>query len=385
MYERTFTEPYFTEGHHIFRKTIRDFVEKELAPNSREWEKACTFPREVFQKFGKLGALGIRFDPKFGGAGLDYWYSVSYIEEMPRSRMAGLNMSILVQSDMATPVINDLGTPEQKKEFLEPAIKGEKIAAIGVSEPWVGSDVANLRTTAKRVGGDYVINGAKTFITNGTRADFITLMVRTGEPGYGGISILLFPTDTKGFKVSRALEKIGNHTSDTAELAFEDCKVPARNLLGEENQGFIYLMQNFQSERLTAGISAPAGAELMWMDAERYASERVAFGKPIGKFQVWKHRLVDLMTEIEAGRRLAYHAADLYNRKIPCTKEISMAKLFCGEMVNRVADACLQIHGGYGYIEEYDIARAWRDARLITIGGGTSEIMREIISKTLGL
>lgn len=378
-------ENYFTENHNIFRKSVRDFVEKELAPHSEEWEKSESFPREVFKKMGELGFLGIRMPEKYGGSGLDYWYTVCFAEELPRSRMAGLNMSILVQTDMATPVIAEIGTEEQCKEFLVPAIKGEKIAALGVTEPGAGSDVANIKTTAKRVGGDYVINGAKTFITNGTRADFITLAVRTGGEGYGGISLVLFPTDTKGFSVGRKLKKLGNKTSDTAELFFDNCKIPVRYLLGEENHGFYYIMNNFQGERLVAAVTGIAGCQLMWEDAYRYSLERHAFGKPIGKFQVWRHRLVDLLTQIEAGRMLTYHACDLFNRKINCVREISMAKLYVAELAIKVANECLQIHGGYGYMEEYDISRAYRDVRLLSIGGGTSEIMKEIIGKLIGL
>lgn len=221
---------YFREEHELFRKTVREFVERELTPHADEWEKAEEFPREIFRRMGELGLLGLRFKEAHGGAGTDYWYTVVLAEELPRSRSAGVNMSLIVQTDMATPVIAELGTPEQIEEFLKPAIRGEKIAALGISEPGAGSDVANICTTARRVGDDFIINGAKTFITNGTRADFITLAVRTGDAGYGGISLVTFPTDVKGFRVARKLRKIGNHASDTAELAFEDCKIPARYL-----------------------------------------------------------------------------------------------------------------------------------------------------------
>jgi citronellyl-CoA dehydrogenase len=376
---------FFTEEHEIFRKSVRDFVEKELAPHSDAWEAAQDFPNDVFRKFGKLGFLGAGHPEEHGGSGGDYWHVAVVCEELPRSRMAGMNMAILVQAQMATPIIGAVGTAEQIDEFLKPALAGERIAALGVSEPGAGSDVANLRTTARRDGGDYVVNGQKTFITNGARADFITLAVRTGGPGYAGVSLVLFPTDTKGFKVGRKLRKIGNHTSDTAELYFEDCRIPARYLLGEENLGFYYIMQNFQGERLVAAIAAVAGSQLLWEDAFRYANERHAFGRPIAKFQVWRHELVDLLTQIEAARWLTYRCVDLYNRKVPCVKEISMAKLFAGEMANEVADRCVQVHGGYGYIEDYHCARAYRDVRLLTIGGGTSEIMKEIIGKIVGL
>lgn len=376
---------FFEEEHEIFRKTFRDFVEKELAPHAEEWEKAQLFPREVFTKMGQLGYLGVHYPEELGGGGGDYWMSVVYAEELVRARCAGLGMALMVQTDMATPIIGEIGTREQKQEFLVPAIRGEKIAALGVSEPGAGSDVAGIRTTARKVGDEYVINGAKTFITNGTRADFITLAVRTGPEGYGGISLVLFPTDVKGYRVTRKLAKAGNHASDTAELSFEDCRIPTRYLLGQENQGFYYVMMNFQGERLIAAVSAVAGGQLAVEDAIAYGRERQAFGRPILKFQVWRHQFADLLTEIEAGRWLAYRAVDLYNRRQDATKEITMAKLFCGELLNRVTDRCLQFYGGYGYMDEFPISRQWRDARLITIGGGTSEVMKEILSKRLGL
>jgi citronellyl-CoA dehydrogenase len=234
------------------------------------------------------------------------------------------------------------------------------------------------------VGDEYVINGAKCWITNGTRADFITLAVRTGGEGYGGVSLVLFPTDVKGFRVTKKIKKVGNHASDTAELAFEDCRIPKRYLLGEENHGFYYIMMNFQGERLIAAIKGVAGSQLALDDTVRYTQERSAFGRPILKFQVWRHTFAQLATEIEAARWLTYRACDLFNRKQDAVKEITMAKLFAGELLNKVVDRCVQAHGGFGYSDEFPISRQWRDARLITIGGGTSEIMKEILSKRLG-
>ena len=381
----------FNEQHDTLRKTVRDFAEKEIAPHSAEWDEKEIFPKEIFKKAGDLGLLGIRFGEDVGGLGLDYWYTVAYAESLTWTKNAGVNMALMVQSDMATPVINDLGTKEQKQEFLAPAVRGEKIAALGVTEPQVGSDVANLRTTAKKVaGGDYVINGAKTFITNGTRADFITLLVRTGDVGFGGVSIFLFPTNTKGFTVGKKLKKIGNHASDTAELHFDNCRVPGRYLLGEENMGFVYLMNNFQSERLIASVAACAGMKKMVAEAIKYGHEREAFGKPIIKNQVWRHKFVEHMSHIEAAQQLTYLACDLYDKEKrlggrPAVKEISMAKLVACDLMQKVAYDCQQFHGGYGYMWEYDISRAWADARLLTIGGGTSEIMKEIIAKFSGL
>ena len=380
------SETFFTPEHELFRKSVRDFVTKELAPHAEEWEEAGVFPRDVFSRFGEMGALGASYPEKCGGSGGDWWYTVCLAEELVHSRMAGLNMGILVQAAMASPVIADLGTDEQIQEVLKPALRGQKVLALGVSEPGAGSDVASIRTTALRDRDEFVVNGTKTFITNGTRADVITLVVKTDpEAGHGGVSILLFPTDTKGFSVSRSLKKLGNWSSDTAELAFQDCRVPARCLLGEEGMGFYYLMQNFQGERLIAAVGGVAGAQHAIDMSVEYGRQREAFGRPILRYQVWRHQFVDLLTQVEAARRLTYHACDLFNRKIPCVKEVSMAKLFAAETGQHVVDRCLQFHGGWGYMDEYDISRAWRDMRLLSIGGGTSEIMKEIIAKLVDL
>ncbi|MFO0724784.1 MAG: acyl-CoA dehydrogenase family protein [Myxococcota bacterium] len=374
---------FFTAEHDLFRKSVRDYVATKLRPHAEAWEAEGIFPRSVFQEMGDLGFLGIRVPETYGGSGLDFWYTTAFVEELVGSTMAGLNMGIMVQTDMATPIIWEIGDDYHKRNFGMPAAKGQAIAALGVSEPNAGSDVANLLTHAKSDGDDYVINGQKTFITNGTRADFITLAVRTGEAGYGGVSLMLFPTDTRGFKVGRALKKIGNHTSDTAELFFEDCRIPKKNLLGEENHGFYYIMRNFQGERLVAALSAVAGAQRAVEEALAYGQERKAFNRPIGSFQVWKHKFVEHLTAIEAARRLTYHACDLFNRKEECTKEITMSKLFAGDLVQKVVYDCQQFYGGWGYVEEFPIARAYRDVRLVTIGGGTSEIMKEILTKLL--
>jgi citronellyl-CoA dehydrogenase len=371
----------FTPEHEMFRRTLRDYVVRELAPHALEWDEAGIFPREVFSGLAEIGALGINYPEEVGGSGGDYWFVAVLAEELVHSRNAGVNMAVLVQSQMATPIINEIGTPEQKKEFLAPALAGEKIAALGISEPDAGSDVANIKTTARRVGDDYLINGAKMWITNGSRADFITMAVRTGGPGYGGISLVTFPTDVKGFAVSKKLSKIGNLASDTALLFFEDCKIPARYLLGEENQGFYHVMTNFQGERLVAALGAVSGMQQLVEESLRYGNERDAFGKPLIKHQVWKHKFVEHLTGIEAARWLTYRACDLFNRREPAVKEISMAKLFAGDLMQKVVYDCQQFHGGMGYVVETPVARAFRDARLLTIGGGTSEIMKEIISK----
>ena len=381
-------DQFFTEEHQIYRRSVREWCDKEIVPNIEKFETEELTPRWVFKRAGELGFLGARFPEAHGGFGGDVWHTVVWTEELAKTGVAGTSMGLMVQSDMATPVISEIGNDYHIETYLKPALAGDMVAALGVTEPGAGSDVASVRTTAIRDGDDYVINGAKTFITNGTIADFITLAVRTNpdaEPNWSGVSLVIFPTDTPGFSVGRKLKKLGNHSSDTAELHFDNCRIPAKNLLGEENHGFIYIMRNFQGERLVAAISAIAGARRAWERSVAYGKEREAFGRPIIKFQVWRHEFVQLMTEIEAGQLLAYHAADRFNRGMEATKEISQAKLFNADLANKVMDRCLQFAGGMGYMEEYFIARAWRDARLVSIGGGTSEIMREIISKCIGL
>jgi citronellyl-CoA dehydrogenase len=385
----------FREEHDHFRKTVRQFAEKELAPFADEWERAEIFPNSVFHRAGELGVFNAHYPEEQGGAGGDYWFSVAKAEELVRCQSAGVSMGLLVQGDMATPVISDLGTKEQIEEFLTPAIKGEKIAALGVTEPNAGSDVAGIQTTAKKDGDDYVINGSKTYITNGCRADFVTLLAKTNpEAGAHGCSFFLIPTKTKGFSVAKKLKKIGNHASDTAELAFEDMRIPKRYLLGEENQGFMHLAQNFQTERLIACISSNAGAQLVIDDAIAFGRDRKAFGKPIIKREYWQHKFVDLQAKLEAAKALAYRACDQYNderyvQKIPISfetvKMISFAKIFCAEIGTEIMDQCLQFHGGAGYMEEYKIGRAWRDQRLVRIGGGTTETMRYYVAKLMGL
>ncbi|MCC6806638.1 MAG: acyl-CoA dehydrogenase family protein [Deltaproteobacteria bacterium] len=388
--------PQFTEAHDMFRKTVRQFTEKELLPHVEKWEHDKIFPaKEIFKKAGDLGILGAHYPEDVGGGGGDYWFSVCKAEEYPRCRMGGPPMALLVQSDMATPVINDLGTKEQKEEFLTPAIKGEKIASLGVSEPGAGSDVAGISTVAKKDGDDYLISGSKTYITNGAQADFVTLLTKT-DPGAGahGCTFFLVPTKLKGFEVSKKLIKAGNHSSDTAMLFFDNVRVPKRYRLGEEGMGFMYLMQNFQTERLIACVGSTAGMQLAIEDSIGYGKDRMAFGKPIIKREYWQHKFVDLLCKVEACRALTYQAVAEYNREkyvektelsMDTVKLISMCKVFVGDTSNEVFDQCVQFHGGAGYLEEYPISRAWRDARLLRIGGGTTETMRYYIAKLLGL
>ncbi len=385
----------FKEEHQIFRQQVRTFVENELAPKVDQWEEEKLFPNSVFKQAGDLGILGAHYPEDVGGGGGDFWMSVVKSEELTRCGAAGVVMGLLVQADMATPVINDLGSREVKDEFLVPAIRGDIVAALGVTEPGAGSDVAGLRTTARAVGDEYVINGSKTFITNGTRADFVTLMVKTDpEAGHNGISIIVCPTDVKGFSISKKLEKAGNWSSDTAELFYEDVRVPKRYLLGEEGMGFVYLMQNFQSERLVGCVSGLAGAKLALDRSVQFGRERVAFGKPLIKREYWQQKFVDLYTKYEAAKALTYNACAAYNEEkfvnegpisMETTRIISMSKAYVGDVTAEIMDQCLQFHGGMGYLEELWVARAWRDARLFRIGGGATEVMRYTVAKIMGL
>jgi len=373
--------PYFTEEHDLIRQTVTRFCKEEIAPYAAEWDEEGIFPRELFNKAGALGMFGIRIDPKWGGSGQDWWATAAYVESLSNSDSGSINMAFLVQSDMTLPVIQELGTAEQKDEFIPRAVQGEWIGALGISEPGGGSDVAAVKTRARIEGSDLVISGQKLWITNGTRCDYIVLAVRTGAEGHKGISLVLFPTKTKGFTVGKKLKKIGNLASDTAELFFDECRVPVRNILGEKDRGFYYIMENFQGERLVASLGALAAMEkgLRW--AIDYGHERTAFGSPIGKFQVWRHRFAEHLTAVEAGRWLTYRALDLVNRGKRAVREITMAKLYTSELSQKVAYDCMQIFGGFAYTTEYPIGRMWRDLRLNTIGAGTSEVMKEIIAK----
>ena len=385
----------YKEEHNLFRQQVRKFVETEISPHADKWEEDELFNAELFKEAGRRGILGAQYPEDVGGGGGDFWMSVVKTEEFPRGNCAGVSMALMVQSDMATPIIGDIGTKEQKEEFLAPALQGEKIAALGVTESGAGSDVSGIRTTARLVGDEYVINGSKTYITNGTRADFVTMMVKTDtEAGHGGISMILVPTDVKGYSVSRKLKKVGNWASDTAELFFEDMRVPKRYLLGKEGMGFIYLMQNFQSERLVACTAAMAGAKLALDRSVEWGQERTAFGKPLMKREYWQQKFVDLYIKYEAATALTYKACDAYNEdkfvkggmpSMETAKLTSMAKAYCGDVSGEIMDQCMQFHGGMGYLEELWVGRAWRDARLMRIGGGTTEVMRYTIAKMMNM
>lgn len=376
--------PPYTEEHELFRQSVRAFAEREIAPYSDMWDELREFPDELFHKAGEQGYFGLRLDEKYGGLGLDYWYAGIMIEELMRARNVGVVVGLLIQCEMATSVIHKYGSEELKQEFLVPAIRGERIAALGVTEPGAGSDVAAIRTTARRVGDDYVINGQKTLITNGTRAHFVTLAVRTGEPGAGGVSVVLVPSDAPGYSRGRVLRHTIVPSSDMAELYFEDCRVPARNLVGEENRGFRYVMDLFQGERLVLAYLINSLAREMIQEAMHHMCERSAFGKKLAEMQVWRHRFADLFTDLEASKMLAYRTTDLLNRgDREADVAASMARLFAAELIRRVATDCAQIFGGYGLMEEYWIARAISGVHGFGVGAGTQEIQREIIAKRL--
>ena len=376
----------FTGEHQAVRRAIRKFVEAEISPHVEEWERQGYFADWVFPRMGELGFLSLRYPEKYGGAGGDYFMGMVLAEEMARCGVGGLPMSVAVQTDMATPPVMQFGTEEQIKKYLIPALKGEKVACLGITEPNAGSDVASIETRAVRDGDHWVINGRKIFITNGVRADFITLVAKTSpDRGYNGVSLFLVDRGTPGFTVTRKLQKLGMRSSDTAELLFEDCRVPAENMLGVENRGFHQIMWELQGERLIGAAGAVSGAQKTFETALEYARQRTQFGRPLVKFQVIAHKLAEMATEIEAARQLVYSTARKFAAGEYPVREISMAKLVGAQVGFRVADAALQIHGGYGYMMEYPVQRSWRDSRLNRIGGGTDEIMKEVIAKTLGL
>jgi alkylation response protein AidB-like acyl-CoA dehydrogenase len=375
----TSTNP-FTEEHQLLRQSFRQFVEKEITPNVEHWESNKICDRGVFQKMGEQGFLGVSFPVKYGGSGMDMWSAVVITEELAFANVGGLSLSLYAHSYLALPAINALGTEEQKQQYLVPALKGEKIAALGITEPNAGSDVGGITTRAEDKGDHFVVNGSKMFITNGTMADVIILAVRTGENH--NLSLLLFDTKTPGFNAISVHNKLGMHTSDTAQLFFENCIVPKSALLGKQNSGFYYIMSNFQEERLIACITGTAAADLAFQKAKVYMKERKAFGQPIAQFQVLRHKLAKMAVSIEACRSISYRAVAEYIEKGPeAYRIISMAKVFVGDEVFNIVNESLQIHGGWGYMEDYGVARILRDIRLLNVGAGTTEVMLEIISK----
>jgi acyl-CoA dehydrogenase len=377
----------FTDEHEMLRRTVRAFVEKEVAPHVDAWEEAGRIPREFWRRLGELGLLGLEFPVEYGGGGGDFLSSVVLGEEMARCRSGGVAFSVLVHTDMSSPWLTRYGTPAQKRAYLPGIVRGETVCALGITEPGTGSDMAGIATRAVRDGDRYLLTGSKIFITNGVYGDLYFVAARTG-PGtadrrHAGISMFLVEGGTPGFTVSRRLDKMGMRASDTAELSFQECPVPASSLLGEEGRGFHQLAAGLQRERVMAAVLALAGAAQALEDTTAYLRERQAFGGPLGDKQVLRHRVADMATEIEAARQLVHHAAALYAAGRECATEVSMAKLFATEVANRVAYQAVQLHGGYGYMREFGVERFFRDVRLWTIASGTSEIMREIIAKRL--
>jgi alkylation response protein AidB-like acyl-CoA dehydrogenase len=375
----------FTDEHEALRESISSFVAKELAPHSEEWEET-TFPNSVFARMGELGFLGLDKPEAYGGQGGDYYTSLVLGEEMTGANSGGLAMGVAVHTDMAMPPILAFGTEEQKQEWVVPAIAGQKVLCLGITEPDAGSDVAGIKTRAVRDGDDYVINGSKTYITNGHRADVIVLVTKTdADAGYDGFTLFLVPMDAPGVIREKKLVKLGMHASDTALLAFQDVRVPASAVLGQVGKGFYHIMWELQGERLIGAAGCVASAQRCFERTLTYAQERKAFGRSLGSFQVTRHKFAEMATKIESARQMVYVTAWRFaNGEYP-VREISMAKLHSARIAVEVADECIQIHGGAGYMREYGVERAWRDLRLNRIGAGTDEIMLEVIGRSYGL
>ncbi|EJL08377.1 acyl-CoA dehydrogenase family protein [Pseudomonas chlororaphis] len=378
-------QEYFDPSHQLVRDSVRRFVEREILPDIDQWEEAQGFPRELYLKAGAAGILGIGYPEALGGSHEgDLFAKIAASEELMRCGSGGL-VAGLGSLDIGLPPIVKWARPEVRERVVPQVLAGEKISALAVTEPGGGSDVANLQTRALRDGDFYRVSGSKTFITSGVRADFYTVAVRTGEPGFGGISLLLIDKGTPGFTVGRQLQKMGWWASDTAELFFDDCRVPASHLIGVENLGFACIMGNFQSERLALALMANMTAQLALEESLKWAREREAFGKPIGKFQVIKHRLAEMATALEVSREFTYRQAAKMAAGQSVIKEISMAKNFATDTADRITYDAVQILGGLGYMRESLVERLYRDNRILSIGGGTREVMNEIISKQMGL
>ena len=376
---------YFTDEHRQFRDNLRRFIEQEIVPKAGAWEEAGMVPREVLRQMGSLGYLGIRYPEQYGGSALDTVYSAILAEELGRSTFGGFAVTVTVHTDMASPHLANFGTPEQLQRWLPAVIRGEKVCAVAVTEPDAGSDVAGIRTRAARDGDHWVIDGSKMFITNGVHADLYFLGAKTDPAAKGsrGISIFAVEKGTPGFRVSRALKKSGWLSSDTAELVFENCRVPAANLLGQENKGFYQIMRNFQNERMVLGAACVGEAARAIEMTVAYGRERKAFGATLWDKQAIRQRLAARAAQVEAARALVYHAAWLDAQGRECVKEVSMVKALCGELVNDVLYDCQQFHGGFGYMREAAIERMVRDARVEAIGGGATEVMLEEVAKRM--
>ncbi|WP_020410686.1 acyl-CoA dehydrogenase family protein [Hahella ganghwensis] len=375
----------FNDTHDMVRATVRKFIKRHVLPHIQEWEENNEFPREIYQLAGQAGILGIGHPERWGGtAPDDIFMKLAASEELMRSTSGGFVAS-LGSLDIALPPLEQWGTPALQDKVISEVLSGEKIAALAITEPDGGSDVANLKTRAVKEGDCYIVNGSKTFITSGVRADYYTVAVRTGKEGHGGISLLLVEKGTPGFHIGRKLNKMGWWASDTAELFFEDCRVPAANLIGPENTGFIAIMNNFLKERLALSVMAYMTAQIAYEEALAYVKQRQAFGRPIGKFQVIRHKLVDMASQIDISRQYTYHAAELTQAGKNPIKEVSMAKNFATDTADMVTYEAVQVFGGMGYMRESVVERLYRDARILSIGGGTTEIMKEIIARQIGL
>ncbi|WP_404332720.1 acyl-CoA dehydrogenase family protein [Mesobacillus maritimus] len=376
----------FTEEHEMFRKAVRSFLEKEVIPFIESWENNGETPRSLYRRMGELGYLGIKFPEEYGGSGLDVIMEAVFTEELARCGAGGVGAAIGAHTTIAMTNIWRYGTHEQKLKYLVPGIKGEAISALGVTEPNGGSDVSGIKTNAKKDGNYYILNGSKTFITNGVNADYVIVAAKTRkEPIHRNISLFIVETNSEGYSVGKKLKKLGWRSSDTGEIFFDNVRVPKENLIGKENEGFLYIMNNFQYERMTLAVGCIAAAEKALELATKYSKERIQFKKPLSEFQVLRHKMVDMAVDIEKARNITYRALYLYNKGENCITEATMAKAYASEMLNRVTDQALQIHGGNGYMMEYPIQRIWRDARIQTIGGGTTQIMNEILTKQLGI
>ncbi|HYM50071.1 MAG TPA: acyl-CoA dehydrogenase family protein [Candidatus Limnocylindrales bacterium] len=376
----------FTDEHEAFRDTVRRFIAKEVTPYVESWEEAGEFPRDLFRRFAALDLLGLKYPEACGGSNAGPLYEAVLFEELGRCGSGGVAAGIGAHVAIATPPIFNYGTEEQHRRWLRPAIAGESVVALAVTEPSGGSDIAHIQSMARRDGDAYVVNGSKTFITNGVRADAVVTLVRTRpEGGHHGLSLLVIEKATPGFSVARKLNKLGWRASDTAELTFQDCRVPVENRLGTEHEGFYLAVSNFEWERLWIAIGAVEAAQRSLELAIAYAGERVQFGKRLSEMPVIRHKIAQMLLRVEQARHLTYHALWLHVNRLPCAREVAMAKITATEADVAVADEALQIHGGYGYMMEYPIQRAWRDARLGPIGAGTNEIMRDIIARELDL
>jgi len=372
---------YFTEEHNQFRQSLRDFLQKEVVPFVDEWEEVGNPPDSIWKKFGDMGYFGLRFPEKHGGLNLDFFYDVILLEELSKINSAGTSAAIGAHTYLSLSHLNNEGSEEQKEKYLKPGIAGDIFGCLAISEPFGGSDVAAMRTTAVKDGNDWIINGSKTFITNGVLSDYLVISAKTDpELKQAGISMFVIDRNTVGLSATK-LDKLGWRASDTAEMAFTDMRVPANALLGQENQGFYYIMQQFALERLIMAIGGVAGSEYALKYGLSYMREREAFGRPLTKFQELRHRVAQLAAEIEQQKQFVYYLCDRFTKGEYIVKEAAMAKLLATQLSDKVTFEVVQFLGGYGYMEDYQAARMWRDSRLGQIGGGTSEIMKEIIAK----